>query len=196
MTSTTAPAVATTHTVADDAPAPKAATPNVAAVQAPAAPAPVAPAVAPVAVTATAAAAPVAAPPAAEQIVSVLRPLRTSPDGSYRIRLELRPPELGRIELRVEMRDGVLSASLHTDNEGAAQTLHNALGDLRLRLEAGGVRAGELSVDSGRAGDRQGNARNDATPRNGEPFADGSDPTIVLPDASSATTDTALDVRL
>jgi flagellar hook-length control protein FliK len=138
--------------------------------------------------------APASAPPA-EQLVSVLRPLRTAPDGSYRIRLELRPPELGRVELRVEMRDGVLSASLHTDNEGAATTLQNALGELRARLEATGVRAGSLSVDDGRAGtDRQ--AHRDAPRERGNQGI--SDTTTAAQPAATPApgADDGLDVRL
>jgi flagellar hook-length control protein FliK len=104
---------------------------------------------APVAPTAPAAA---PAPPVPhEQVVSVLRPLRRVADGTYELRLQLRPPELGQIELRVEMRHGVLHAALQADNPQAVEIMRNGLGELRSRLEAEGVRAGALTVDSNAA---------------------------------------------
>ena len=104
---------------------------------------------APVAPTAPAAA---PAPPVPhEQVVSVLRPLRRAADGTYELRLQLRPPELGQIELRVEMRHGVLHAALQADNPQAVEIMRNGLGELRSRLEAEGVRAGALTVDSNAA---------------------------------------------
>jgi hypothetical protein len=103
-------------------------------------------AAAPVAPTAPATA---PAPPVpAEQVVSVLRPLRRAADGTYELRLQLRPPELGQIELRVEMRHGVLHAALQADNPQAVEIMRNGLNELRSRLEAEGVRAGTLTVDS------------------------------------------------
>jgi len=78
--------------------------------------------------------------------------------------MELRPPELGRVELRVEMKDGVLNASLRADSSDAQQVLRDALTQLRSRLELEGVRAGQLSVDDGRAnangGQRQAASQN------------------------------------
>jgi hypothetical protein len=87
-----------------------------------------------------------------DQLVSVLRPLRANRDGAYRLDLELRPPELGRVELRVELRDGVLHASLRADNDAAAQLVRDSLGELRVQLAREGVQAGRLSVDDGRSG--------------------------------------------
>ena len=100
----------------------------------------------------TTATATIAPPPPAEQLVSVLNPLRTTPNGSYTLHLELKPPELGRVELRVEMRDGVLHASIHAEHEGAGQAVRDALGDLRDRLNAQGVRTGDLTVSDGGVG--------------------------------------------
>jgi flagellar hook-length control protein FliK len=94
-------------------------------------------------------------PPPSEQLVSVLTPLRTNQNGSYTLRLELKPPELGRVEMRVEMRDGVLHASIHAEHHNAAQTLRDALGDLRDRLGSEGVPTGDLSVSDGGVGARQ-----------------------------------------
>ena len=83
---------------------------------------------------------------AVEQLVSVLTPHpRDSRTARTRLRLELKPPELGRVEMRVEMRDGVLHASIHADHESSAQLVRDALGELRDRLGAEGVRTGELT---------------------------------------------------
>ena len=84
----------------------------------------------------------------------MLTPLRTTPNGTYTLRLELKPPELGRVEMRVEMRDGVLHASIHAEHEGSAQLVRDALGELRDRLDAEGVRTGELTVSDGGVGSR------------------------------------------
>jgi Flagellar hook-length control protein FliK len=97
----------------------------------------------------------VAPPPPSEQLVSVLTPLRTNQNGSYTLRLELKPPELGRIEMRVEMRDGVLHASIHAEHHNSAQVLRDALSDLRERLSSEGVRAGDLTVSDGSVESRQ-----------------------------------------
>ena len=104
------------------------------------------------ATAATATTATVAPPPPAEQLVSVLTPLRTTQSGTYTLRLELKPPELGRVEIRVEMRDGVLHASIHADHESSAQMMRDALSDLRDRLGAEGVQTGELTVSDGGVG--------------------------------------------
>ena len=103
--------------------------------------------------TATAAVAP---PPPSEQLVSVLTPMRNTQNGTYTLRLELKPPELGRVEMRVEMRDGVLHASIHAEHEGSGQLLRDALGELRDRLDAGGVQTGALTVSDGSVGSRAG----------------------------------------
>ena len=101
---------------------------------------------------ATATVATTAPPPPAEQLVSVLSPLRTTPNGSYSLRLELKPVELGRVEMRVEMRDGVLHASIHADHESSAQLVRASLGELRDLLAAEGVRTGDLTVSDGALG--------------------------------------------
>ena len=56
--------------------------------------------------------------------------------------------------MRVEMRDGVLHASIHAEHEGSGQVLRDALGDLRDRLGASGVRTGALTVSDGSVGSR------------------------------------------
>ena len=108
---------------------------------------------APMATTETVATTPAPPPPPTEQLVAVMRPLQRTPDGSYRIRIELRPPELGRVDMRVEVKDGVVHASIHAEHAETADLVRNALDDLRSRLNAEGVRAGSLEVNDGRAND-------------------------------------------
>jgi flagellar hook-length control protein FliK len=86
----------------------------------------------------------------AQQVSSALLSLRGRADGSYRMRLELKPPELGRVELHVELRDGVLSVHMRAEQAHAAEVLHQELGRLREQLANEGVQTGELTVD-GRA---------------------------------------------
>ncbi len=101
---------------------------------------------------AAASAAPPTSPSLPDQVITVLTPLRARPDGSYELRLELKPPELGRVEVRVEMRDGVLHAHLRAEQPAAAQALRDALGQLRDQLTDNGVSAGTLDVDTGSKG--------------------------------------------
>jgi flagellar hook-length control protein FliK len=103
--------------------------------------------------TETAPAAPAELPTPAEQLVAVMRPLQRTADGSYRVRIELRPPELGRVDMRIEVKDGVVHASIHAEHAETAELVRNALDDLRARLDSDGVRAGTLEVNDGRAND-------------------------------------------
>jgi flagellar hook-length control protein FliK len=105
---------------------------------------------------------PTPAPPQ-EQVVAVLSPLSQRPDGVYKLRLELHPAELGRVEIDVEMRNGVLHANLRAEHVTAAHALRDALADLRGRLDAQGVRTGTVTVD-GRGPGNAGRERQAATP--------------------------------
>jgi flagellar hook-length control protein FliK len=70
--------------------------------------------------------------------------------GSMHIRLD--PPELGAVNVRVEMRDGVMTAAFETTNDQATKLLSHSLGDLKAALEAQGVSVEKLHV---RQSDRQ-----------------------------------------
>jgi S-DNA-T family DNA segregation ATPase FtsK/SpoIIIE len=143
------------------------------------------------------------APPPAEQLVSVLTPLRTSPNGTYTLRLELKPPELGRVEMRVEMKDGVLHASIHTDHAGSAQLVRDAINDLRDHLNAEGVRTGDLTVSDGSVGsggrDGADASQSQSSPAPAFPLDAGDElaPPIVNPlPASGPESTSLLDVRV
>ena len=64
--------------------------------------------------------------------------------GSMQIRLD--PPELGAMHVRVEMRDGVMTASFETTSDQATRLLSHSLADLKTTLEAQGVSVQKLHV--------------------------------------------------
>lgn len=64
--------------------------------------------------------------------------------GSMHVRLD--PPELGAMHIRVEMRDGVMTASFETSSDQATKLLSHSLGDLKTALEAQGVSIDRLHV--------------------------------------------------
>jgi flagellar hook-length control protein FliK len=139
--------------------------------------------------------APAETPAPAEQLVTVLRPLRRAADGTYELRIELRPPELGRVDLRVELRNGVMHAVIHAEQAGTAEIVRNALGDLRARLDADGVRAGALTVDSGGAQPRERN-QNAGRGRRREVPSSVLDAAPTLAHIAPTDPDSLLDVRI
>jgi hypothetical protein len=80
--------------------------------------------------------------------------LQDNPNGTYELHLELKPPELGRVEIRVEMRDGVMHAHLRAEQPAAAAALRDSLAQLRDHLAGHGVPTGALDVDTGGTGGR------------------------------------------
>jgi flagellar hook-length control protein FliK len=107
----------------------------------------------------------------------------------------MRPPELGRVDMRIEMRDGVIHASIHTEHAQTADLVRSALDDLRARLDADGVRSGQLTVDSQGAGS-SGRDSQAATPErldDAQLTATAEPAKVVAPATSS---DSLLDVRI
>lgn len=78
------------------------------------------------------------------KIVSAITGRLLPNGGAMQIRLD--PPELGAMQLRVEMRDGVMTASFETSNDQATRLLSHSLGSLRTALEAQGVNVQKLQV--------------------------------------------------
>jgi flagellar hook-length control protein FliK len=93
-------------------------------------------------------------PAAAEQVLNAIEPMRHRGDGSYHLRLELNPHELGRVELSVELRDGVLSVHMQADRIETQRTLTEHLDTLRALLADRGVATGSVDV-----GDHRGSQR-------------------------------------
>jgi flagellar hook-length control protein FliK len=64
--------------------------------------------------------------------------------GSMQIRLD--PPELGALQVSVEMRDGAMTATFQTSNEDATRLLSHSLGQLKTALESQGVTVEKIQV--------------------------------------------------
>lgn len=85
-----------------------------------------------------------APPPVARQVAStIVRELREGGDGPVReLRIALRPEKLGRVDVRIEMKDDVIRASVRADNPQAldmlrsdARALEQALREAGLKLD-------------------------------------------------------------
>jgi hypothetical protein len=77
-------------------------------------------------------------------IVAGIRSQLLPGGGTMRIRLD--PPELGALLVKVEMRDGALSASFQTSNDDATRLLSHSLTQLKQTLESAGVSVEKLQV--------------------------------------------------
>ncbi len=93
-----------------------------------------------------------------DQVASVVRPLRTAPDGSHRIALRLRPDDLGTVHLEVAMRDGRLSLHAVADSTAGRDVLSQSLPQLRSALTDAGIDLGTLDVSTGTSGGDAGEA--------------------------------------
>jgi len=96
---------------------------------------------------------PPAAPPAPEQsfiqsnhpqIISTIRGHLIPNGGSMHIRLD--PPELGALNVQIDVRDGIVNASFQTSNDEATRLLSHSLTQLRTTLESAGVSVEKLQV--------------------------------------------------
>ena len=72
-------------------------------------------------------------------------------DGRDVLKMRLYPEELGRLEIRMEMRDGILSGRLLLESDEARQWMARELGALSAQLEARGVVFEHLEVVSGQS---------------------------------------------
>jgi flagellar hook-length control protein FliK len=82
----------------------------------------------------------------AQQLLSVLRPLRKFADGSHRLSVRLSPDELGSVTVELSLRSGTLSMHMVAERSATGDLLHNQLHELRRELEQGGVRTGSFEV--------------------------------------------------
>lgn len=62
------------------------------------------------------------------------------------VRLRLDPPELGALQVRIDVKDGVLAASFQTSNDEATRLLTRSLQQLKTTLESHGVTVDKLHV--------------------------------------------------
>jgi flagellar hook-length control protein FliK len=124
---------------------------------APVAPIVAAAAAAPVAQTAQAAFAAANHPP----IVMGMRGQLLPDGGTMHIRLA--PPELGELQVSVQVSAGAVAASFETSNDSATRLLSHTLGDLKTALETAGVTVARLQVSQAAP----------STPRQGSDSASG-----------------------
>jgi len=78
------------------------------------------------------------------EIVNNIRGQLLPNGGSMQLRLD--PPDLGRLDVTVTVRDGVMSAAFATANDQATRLLSHSLGQLKTALESAGVTVEKLQV--------------------------------------------------
>ncbi len=94
---------------------------------------------------------------------SIVQGIRTQllPDGGT-MRIRLSPPELGAMQVRVEVRGDMVAATFETSSDQAAHLLAHGLAQLKHTLEEQGMSVGRLQVtraprdEGARAGDQYG----------------------------------------
>ena len=92
-------------------------------------------------------------------IVTAIRTELVPHGGSMRIRLD--PPELGAMQVNVEIRDGVITASFQTSTDDATRLLSHSLHQLKQSLETQGVSVDRLHVEQTRREKFAGGSRDD-----------------------------------
>ena len=79
-----------------------------------------------------------------DRIVTSVRGELSTKGGSMQIRLD--PPTLGTVNIQVNVNDGVLTASIQTENDQATRLLSHNLTDLKSTLESAGVSVDRIQV--------------------------------------------------
>jgi flagellar hook-length control protein FliK len=85
----------------------------------------------------------------------VAKAFQTAHERGGTLQLRLAPPELGALRLELTVKDGVMSASLETDNQAAKRVLLEHLPALRERLAEQNIRVERFDVDVRRDGSGQ-----------------------------------------
>ena len=133
--------------------------------------------------------------PVHEQVFTAVSPLLRAADGSYGVRLQLHPQDLGAVQVIVDVRHGEISIQMHSTDAAARDALRGGLSDLRQQLEGQGLSAGSMEVGSGGA-----NARQPETPWSRPGTAERHGRGDQSPDrnvaASAAAASTSLDLRM
>jgi flagellar hook-length control protein FliK len=82
----------------------------------------------------------------------VAKAFQTAQDRGGTLQLRLSPPELGALRIELNVKDGVMSASLQTENANARRLLLDHLPALRDRLAEQNIRVDRFDVDVRREG--------------------------------------------
>ena len=77
------------------------------------------------------------------------------------MQIRLDPPELGSLQVAVQMLDGVMSVSFETSNDQATQLLSHSLAQLKHVLESHGVAVDKLHVQQAPRSEPSSNNSND-----------------------------------
>lgn len=133
--------------------------------------------------------------PVHQQVYTAVSPLLRGVDGSYGIQLNLRPHELGPVQVNVDVRHGEISIQINATDPAARDALRNGLSDLRQQLEDQGLRAGSMNVASGGANARQPETSWSRSPVI-EPPQHGGNPSDQLVATAAAASSSALDLRM
>jgi hypothetical protein len=112
-------------------------------------------------------------PTPAQQVVTVLVPLRSSDDGTHEVTIGLEPEGLGTVKATVTVSNGQIVVQLGTDNDQARDALRQSLPLLKHELGGDGSSASVLLSN----GDRDGGKALDRhlSPSDGGPDADEAD---------------------
>lgn len=110
---------------------------------------------------------PAPAPPPEQQfsidnhakIVTAVRSSLLPNGGTMQIRLD--PPELGALQISINLRDGVMSASFETSNDQATRLLSHSLNQLKTVLESQGVSVDKLHVQQSPRNEHTSNPNSD-----------------------------------
>jgi flagellar hook-length control protein FliK len=99
---------------------------------------------------------------AADNHANIVSNVRTNllPNGGS-MQITLNPPELGAIQVAVQMRDGVMNASFETTSDQATRLLSHSLGELRTSLENSGIAVDKLHVEQSPKNQQSQNHAND-----------------------------------
>ena len=86
--------------------------------------------------------------------------------GTMRIRLD--PPQLGALQVTVQMQDGLVTASFETSSDEATRLLGHSLNQLKSVLESHGVAVDKLQVQQAPREERTGSARDEPSQQRGQ----------------------------
>ncbi len=79
-----------------------------------------------------------------ERLTEIMR--QNSRNGVRNLTMQLSPPDLGKVMVRVESRNGVVSATFRVEQADSASQLQNGMQQLRDNLRAHGIEVGEFQV--------------------------------------------------
>lgn len=83
-----------------------------------------------------------------DQVVDKARVI-VRPNGSSSMVIKLDPPTLGRIDMRIEVKEGVVRAAIVADNHDVKNAIEGNLDALKRSLNANGLKVDEISVTVG-----------------------------------------------